>query len=73
MLTPVFMEDNRECVFALDTILSEGKWELHIPAGYFEVRPEFIETDSIPFSKEQLTDLAVAGAWHKPGRKWDMA
>ena len=72
MLTPVFMEDNRECVFALDTILSEGKWELHIPAGYFEVRPEFIETDSIPFSKEQLTDLAVAGAWHKPGRKWDM-
>ena len=63
--------DRRSCMLLSDIPLKKGECSyLDIPPGFFVVRPEYIETDEIDIEEDALCSLAIAGAWHKAGSKW---
>ena len=70
MLTPELTRDHRSMLFFIDRNLAEGRWQLEIPEGLFEIRPEYIEVNQMPFSPDTLSSLTLAGAWHKAGGSW---
>ncbi len=50
--------------------LVSGQWRIKLPKQMFEIRPDFVEVDSIDLPESQLMNLAIPGAWHKKGYGW---
>ena len=72
-LRPVIDKERRICSLLSDYPLKKDNLiRIDIPAGTFEVCPNYIEVDSIDINEELLTGLSVAGAWHKSGSKWNL-
>lgn len=70
VLIPEISKDGRSVSLPVSEPLDLGKWRLDIPAGYFEIQPDYVEVSQMPFSPDELMQLPVAGAWHKSGGDW---
>lgn len=70
-LSPTLTRDHRSCNLTTSYPLKENEViSIDIPAGVFEISPDYIEVDSIDLSEDLLTSFSVSGAWHKKGTTW---
>ncbi len=71
-LTPIMDDGGRSCRFIPAFSSDENDCSIIIPAGFFEIEPlDYIEVDEIDIDQDILSDLSVAGAWHKRGGSWN--
>lgn len=71
-LNPVIDSNQRVCSLVTDYKLNPKKLnKIFIPAGFFEISPDYIEVDDIDIDSESLSNLSVGGAWHKRGNNWN--
>lgn len=70
-LCPSLSSDRRECRLLPERTIAEGEWTLDIPEGllYADMDPETVA--EIPVPRDSMIDMGVAGAWNKPGDKWE--
>lgn len=70
-LLPILEKDQRSCLLVSEMPKKvEETININIPAGYFELSPDYVEVDTIDIDKELLSHFSVAGAWHKQGSPW---
>ncbi|MDE6273168.1 MAG: hypothetical protein K2M31_09215, partial [Muribaculaceae bacterium] len=69
-LYPEIDRSGRKVTLYLEGELTAGEWQLDIPEGLFEIQPEPIEVEEMPFSQEEMLALQPIGAWHKAGEEW---
>ena len=70
-LTPHMDDSGRSCRFTPAVSATEYTCSITIPGGYFEVMPlGYEEVAEIDIEEEMLSDMSVAGAWHKKGTEW---
>lgn len=69
-LVPVIDENNRICELTSDIPLKKDNLlQIIIPEGMFEISPDYIEVKELDLDEDSLTNLSIAGAWHKKGDK----
>lgn len=71
-LTPIMDDRGRSCRFVPAFPCNEENCTVTVPSGFFEVEPlDYIEVDDIDIDIDSLSNLSVAGAWHKKGGVWN--